>query len=51
MVDLAPFQLGTLYGLFWVGIARLAVEGWRVSQRERRARREIVMRLWRWKDC
>ena len=53
MPDLMPWQMGTLYGLVWLGIARLAVATWRASERERRARanREIVMRLWRWKDC
>ena len=50
MSDLAPFQLGSLYGLFWVGVARLAVEIWRVNQRAR-ASRMVVMRLWRWRDC
>jgi hypothetical protein len=50
MSDLAPFQLGSLYGLLWVVVARLAVEMWRVSQRVR-ASRVVLMRLWRWRDC
>ena len=50
MSDLAPFQLGSLYGLFWVVVARLAVEMWRVGQRVRTSR-VVVMRLWRWRDC
>ena len=50
MSDLAPFQLGSLYGLFWVAVARLAVEMWRVAQRARE-NRAVVTRLWRWRDC
>jgi hypothetical protein len=50
MQDLAPVGLGSLYGLFWLVVARFAVEMWRVSQRAR-ASREMVMRLWRWRDC
>jgi hypothetical protein len=50
MPDLAPMGLGSLYGLIWLGVARLAVEMWRVSQRAR-MNREIVLRLWRWRDC
>jgi len=50
MSDLAPFQLGSLYGLVWVAVARLAVEMWRVNQRVR-ASRVVVTRLWRWRDC
>jgi len=48
---LVPMGLGSLYGLFWLGVARLAVEMWRVSVRDRRVRREVVTRLWRWRDC
>jgi hypothetical protein len=50
MPDLAPYQLGSIYGLFWMGIARLAVEMWRANQRARTSR-VVVTRLWRWRDC
>ncbi len=50
MPDLMPWQLGSLYGLAWLGIARLAVATSRANERAR-ASQEIVMRLWRWKDC
>ena len=50
MPDLMPWEMGSLYGLAWLGIARLAVATWRANERSR-ASREIVMRLWRWKDC
>ena len=51
MPDLVPWQMGSLYGFVWLGVARLAVAIWRANERERRTRQEIVMRLWRWKDC
>jgi hypothetical protein len=54
MPDLMPWQMGSLYGLAWLGIARLAVATWRANEQHRRLRasREIaLMRLWRWKDC
>jgi len=39
-----------VYCLAWVGVARIAVEIWRASQRTRTSR-EMVTRLWRWRDC
>jgi len=50
MRDLVPLSLGSLYGLVWLGVARLAVELRRVIKRDR-ASREMVMRLWRWRHC
>ena len=50
MLNLVPMEFGTFYGLVWFGFARLAVAGWRAGQRAR-CRREMVVRLERWKYC
>jgi hypothetical protein len=53
MPELTSLGSVTLYSVAWVGVARLAVEAYRMNQRGRRIRtsREIVMRLSRWRDC
>ena len=53
MPEVIPFWFTPLYGLMWAGVARLAVEIWRVNRRGRRARtsRQMLMRLSRWKQC
>ena len=50
MPELTTLGSVTLYSVAWVGVARLAVEVFRISQRARE-RREMVMRLARWRDC
>jgi hypothetical protein len=51
MPDPYPLWFGPLYGLLWLGVARFAVEAWRVSARGQRARtrREMLVRLQRWR--
>ena len=53
MPELTSLGSVTFYSIAWAGVARLAVEIFRINQRGRRARasREIAMRLWRWRDC
>ena len=50
MPDVTPVGFGTIYGLGWLVVARLAVEVWRVNQRGRRARtsRQMILRLSRY---
>jgi len=49
-IDSIPAWFMPLYWMLWLGVARVAVAIRRVNRRER-TRRELVMRLWRWKDC
>ncbi len=50
MQDLVPLWFMQLYGFVWLGVARFAVEAWRVSRRDRE-RKEVLLRLRRWRDC
>jgi hypothetical protein len=50
MADVIPLWFMPLYGLLWAGVARLAVESWRDSQRGR-TRRQMLIRLARWRHC
>lgn len=43
-----PLWFVPLYWVLWLGVARVAVEIWRVNRRER-ARKEMLTRLWRWR--
>jgi hypothetical protein len=49
MHDVIPLWFMPLYGFMWAGVARLAVEIWRVNQRGRRERtsRQMLSRLCR----
>ena len=50
MPDLVPINLGSLYGVIWLGVARLAVGSYRVIRRDR-ASKQMMVRLWRWRHC
>jgi hypothetical protein len=52
-MDPIPLWFMLLYYLLWLGVARYAVVVWRLNRRQRLAgtSKEMMTRLWRWRDC